>query len=50
MISQDAREKILHDFRKIAQAIKYCKHDCFLADLFDKLYKDVKDGMDNTGN
>lgn len=38
---KESYTKILHDFRKIAEALKYCEHDCFLVELFDNLYKDV---------
>ena len=39
------KSKILHDLNKIARAIKYCKHDCFLVGLFDNLYSDIEKAL-----
>jgi hypothetical protein len=47
---EDNRTIILHDLKRIAQAIRYCEHDCFLVTLFDKLYKDVENALSYTDN
>ena len=44
------RVRVLHDLKKISLCLKECKHDCFLTDLFDKLYEDVEDALAHTNS